>query len=88
MLLTEGLQVRRIGTDARPKETDDALLFLFFREGAIGPGIAKTDEGIQIDRIEELVTLGCAPGQKLLRKIPSSLERVEDSSSRDRASLR
>ena len=38
----------------------------FFSRGASGPRVAKSDEGIQVDLIEELVTLGCAPGQKSL----------------------
>jgi hypothetical protein len=38
----------------------------FFSRGASGPRVAKSDEGIQVDLIEELVTVGCAPGQKSL----------------------
>jgi hypothetical protein len=40
--------------------------FFFFARGPSVQVSTKTDEGIQIDLIEELVTLGCAPGQKLL----------------------
>ena len=40
-----------------PRKADEALLLLALREGAIDPGIPEEQQRIQIDLIEELVSL-------------------------------
>ena len=68
-----------------PKEADDALLLLLFCEGAVGPRVAKGDEGIKIDFIEELgggggsrtrVRNRCQPRVSMRSRVPKTSQRA------------